>query len=99
MVESSNHKLQDTILKHLGEKNTIDDTLQYAASLNITHEELDKSLKSLVADEYVTLQVVEKKLVELTDEGASYAERGTPEYQYASVLEMGKPVKKGDLDE
>jgi helix-turn-helix protein len=48
--------------------------------LGVTHTDLDKSLKSLLVDDYLELAVIERKLLELTDEGATYADKGTPEY-------------------
>jgi hypothetical protein len=46
----------------------------------VAHTDLDKSLKSLLVDDYLVLTVIERKTIELTDEGASYASKGTPEY-------------------
>ncbi len=37
-------------------------------------------------------------MVELSEEGASYAEKGTPEYQYASALEHNQTVNKKEFD-
>ena len=37
-------------------------------------------------------------MIELTDEGASYVEKGTPEYQYASTLEYNQPTNKAEVD-
>jgi len=34
---------------------------------------LEKVLKSLLAEDYLKLEVIEKKLIELTDEGLGYA--------------------------
>ena len=45
-------------------------------------------------DDYLVLTVIERKLIELTDEGATYASKGTPEYQYASALVVGTPTEK-----
>lgn len=59
---------------------------------------MDKTLKSLLVDEYVVLQVIEKKFIELTDEGASYVLKGTPEFQYASALEVNTPINKAEFD-
>ena len=99
MVESySEEKVQAQILKHLSEQDEIKDTLTFAKELDITHTELDKSLKSLLVDDYLVLTVLEKKLVELSDEGASYADKGTPEYQYASAMELNKPTEKDEVD-
>ena len=69
-----------------------------AQKLNVPHTELDKSLKSLLVDDYLVLTVIEKKGIELTDEGASYASVGTPEYQYANALEMNKPTEKAEVE-
>lgn len=99
MVEShTDESVQNSILKHLAENNTIEDTLEFAKQLGITHLELDKSLKSLLVDDYLVLQVIERKLLELTEEGASYAEKGTPEFIYASALEVKVPTEKGQAD-
>ena len=64
----------------------------------MSHNDLDKSLKSLVADEYLELNVIEKKLLELSGEGKTYAEKGTPEYQYASALELNKVTTKAEVE-
>ena len=99
MVESySDEKVQAQILKHLAEQGEIKDTLTFAKELDIPHTELDKSLKSLLVDDYLVLTVLEKKLVELSDEGASYADKGTPEYQYASAMELNKQTDKAEVD-
>jgi len=41
---------------------------------------LEPVLKSLSAEEYVKLDVIERKEIELTDEGRSYAKDGSPEF-------------------
>jgi hypothetical protein len=56
MVEStSDSSVQAHILQLLDKNSTIEDTLQLAQQLGIPHIELDKSLKSLSAEEYITL--------------------------------------------
>jgi len=51
MVESSASINQESyVLRTLKEKECIPDSLQLAAEMSITHENLDKVLKSLVAD-------------------------------------------------
>jgi len=72
--------MENRILQYLSEHNHIDDTLQFAQRVGVTHTDLDKSLKSLLVDDYLELGVIERKLLELTDEGATYADKGTPEY-------------------
>jgi phenylalanyl-tRNA synthetase alpha chain len=97
-TSSGNDNLQDAILGHLNEAQVIEDTAVLAQKLNVPHTELDKSLKSLLVDDYLVLTVIEKKGIELTDEGASYASVGTPEYQYANALEMNKPTEKAEVE-
>ncbi len=82
--------VQTTVLQILKKDGAINNTLDLAKELNITHADLDKVLKSLLVDDYVKLEVLEKKLIELTAEGKGYAENGTPEFQYASLLELNK---------
>jgi phenylalanyl-tRNA synthetase alpha chain len=95
--DSSNH-LEDLILKALHDDNLIEDTALLAHKLGIQHTELDKGLKSLLVDDYLVLTVIERKVIELTDEGASYATVGTPEYQYAKALEMNTPTEKSAVE-
>ena len=105
MVESINtsshqqvDELQDKILKYLHANGAIEDTAVYAKELGVAHTDLDKSLKSLLVDDYLVLTVIERKVIELTDEGATYASKGTPEYQYASALVMGVVTEKSDVE-
>jgi DNA-binding MarR family transcriptional regulator len=82
MVERSNpaNPHESFVLNYLNQNGTIPDTLELAKEMAITHENLDKILKSLLADDYVVLEVIEKKLIELTPEAASYVDSGTPEF-------------------
>lgn len=54
--------------------------MPYASQLNISHLDIDKILKSLNADEYLNLVVIDRKVIELTQEGKNYVEKGTPEF-------------------
>jgi hypothetical protein len=67
-------------LKYLHANGSIADTAVYAKELGVAHTDLDKSLKSLLVDDYLVLTVIERKVIELTDEGATYASKGTPEF-------------------
>jgi phenylalanyl-tRNA synthetase alpha chain len=51
-----------------------------------------------LVDDYLVLTVIERKMLELTDEGALYASKGTPEYQYASALELDVPTPKSEVE-
>jgi len=46
----------------------------------VSKDDLDPVLKSLNAEDYLVLKVIEKKLIELTDEGLGYAKNGSPEF-------------------
>ena len=91
-------ELQGKILKYLHANNVIEDTAMYARDLGVAHTDLDKSLKSLLVDDYLVLTVIERKAIELTDEGATYATKGTPEYQYASALVNGVVTEKSEVE-
>ena len=68
------------------------------AKIGVTPLKLDAALKSLNVDEYVVLEVIERRILELTKEGAGYAKTGTPEFQYASALTVGEEVSKADVE-
>jgi DNA-binding PadR family transcriptional regulator len=106
MVETTNtptHLMDDEgiqrwVLHTLDKESEIKDSLILSKYLGIAHSELDKNLKSLSADDYVTLDVLERKIVELSEEGKTYVDKGTPEYQYTTALEMNKPSPKSEVE-
>lgn len=59
---------------------------------------MDAALKSLLVDEYIVLDVIERRHIELTAEGSSYVQDGTPEFQYASALTVGEEILKSDVE-
>ena len=62
------------------EKESIQNTDEFAAAKGVKAQDLDSILKSLVAEEYVSVKATDRKLIELTDEGKLYHAKGTPEY-------------------
>ncbi len=62
------------------EKESIQNTDEFAAAKGVKAQDLDSILKSLVAEEYVAVKATDRKLIELTDEGKLYHAKGTPEY-------------------
>lgn len=72
--------LEKKVLAYVNEHNQIENTEIYQTQENLVKEELEAVLKSLSAEEYIKLQVIERKEIELTDEGKSYAQDGSPEY-------------------
>lgn len=66
-------QLSNLILTHLAEQSdVIANTDDFSASKGIKPADLDPVLKSLVAEEYITVKATDKKLLEPTDEGRSY---------------------------
>jgi len=61
------------MLSFLDKNGIIEDTDTFCLQIGITREQLDPVLKSLVAEDYLKVEVIERKLIELTDEGKSYS--------------------------
>ena len=59
---------------------------------------MEPVLKSLLVDEYIVLTVLERKLIELTEEGLSYANNGSPEFQFVSNMKMGEKVDMAEME-
>ena len=97
-AESSAESLEaeKKVLTYLGQHGTIENTEDFVGAKK---EVLDPVLLSLSAVEYVKLVVIEKKLIELTDEGKGYATNGSPEFQFASKMEMGEKVDIGTMED
>ena len=62
-------------------------------------EAFDNTLKSLTAEEYIKLNVIERKEIELTDEGKSYANNGSPEFQFVSSMVLGEVTSMATMEE
>lgn len=90
--------LQQHVLTQLNEADLIEDSSAIVSALKVTPVKLDAALKSLLVDEYVVLEVIERKTLELTGEGASYAQGGTPGFQYASALVLNEETLKADVE-
>ena len=61
-------------------KGVIENTEEFSKEQNIPTDQLEPVLKSLLVDDYIVLNVLERKLIELTEEGLSYAKNGSPEF-------------------
>lgn len=72
-------EIQQKILDELKSKNQIDDSDSLVAALGVARDKMDAALKSLNVDEYVDLNVIEKRKVELTEEGLGYLANGSAE--------------------
>ena len=67
------------MLDELKASNQIADSDVLVAKLGVTKEKMDAALKSLNVDEFVDLKVIEKRRVELTQEGEGYLKNGSAE--------------------
>jgi Mn-dependent DtxR family transcriptional regulator len=65
----------------------------------LNKESFENALKSLSADDYIKLNVIERKEIELTEEGRSYAQNGSPEYQFVSSMKMGEVTTMVTMEE
>ncbi len=81
--EMTDEQLQQHVLTQLSAQEQIADTIELIESLKVTSAKLDAAVKSLLVDEYVVLDVIERRKIDLTDEGKGYVQDGTPEFQYA----------------
>jgi hypothetical protein len=78
--------IEGKILGYLAKNGTIDNTEIFCQAESMSKEDMEPVLKSLLVDDYVVLEVIEKKLIELTEEGQSYANEGSPEFQFVSKM-------------
>lgn len=76
---SIEEQLQQTILTILDKETSIADTDSMVSETQ-SAQQVDAALKSLLVDDYVVLDVIEKKRIDLTEEGSGYAQKGTPEF-------------------
>jgi phenylalanyl-tRNA synthetase alpha chain len=95
--QTPEEKLQQTILTLLAQQGSIADT-EALVTADLSAQTIDAALKSLVVDDYVVLEVIERKKIELTEEGKGYADHGTPEYQYASSLALNVVTAKAEVE-
>ena len=62
-------ELQQHVLTLLNDNEIIPDTAEVVARLGITNLKLDAAVKSLLVDEFVILDVIERREIALTAEG------------------------------
>lgn len=71
--QKDTQEIEKTVLSYMGKNGQIDNSENFGNEHNISKDDLEKVLKSLLVDEYLNLDVIERKIIELTDEGNSYA--------------------------
>lgn len=97
-MEISDQQIFDKILGKL-EHGPIEDSRQLAEELGLDHQKLDSFIKSLLVDDYIETKIKDYKEAKLTDEGAKWASKGTPEVQLLNLLKQGEKMSKAELDE
>ena len=90
--------MEKLILGYLSKNDKIENTEEFCAKNGVSKDDIDPVLKSLNAEDYVVLKVIEKKLIELTEEGLGYAQNGSPEFQFVSAMKMGETVSMADME-
>jgi len=68
-AEMADDQLQQHFLTQLKDHESIADTAEVCSALNLTPAKVDAALKSLLVDEFVVLEVIERRRIELTEEG------------------------------
>lgn len=89
---ADNSALEKLILGEVNLDGQIADTANFTKKHNLTAEDIYPVLNSLKALEYLKLEDIESKLIELTPEGQSYATDGSPEYQFVTNIQIGEKV-------
>ena len=64
----------------MDKNSVIENTETFEKQNNLNHDDLEPVIKSLTAEEYIALEVIERREIELTEEGSGYAKDGSPEY-------------------
>ena len=72
--------VEKTVLKYINDNREIKNTENFDVEQKLDKVAFENTLKSLSAEEYIKLNVIERKEIELTDEGKSYAQNGSPEF-------------------
>ena len=76
----------------------IGSSIEFAAARGIAHTTLVGTLKSLLADEFVALEQLTTITLELTAEGRSVIENGSPEFRLWSAVPESGGVTLAALD-
>lgn len=98
MDANTHEEIEKTVLGHLDKSGPIENSDNFAQETSITKDQLEPVLKSLLVENYLVLDVIEKKFIELTDEGNGYVQNGSPEFQFVSKMQMGEQVDMAEME-
>jgi len=90
--------VEKAVLGTLNSAGVIENSEDYAKDQGFSKEQLEPVLKSLLVENYLVLDVIEKKFIELTDEGNGYAQNGSPEFQFVSKMQVGEQVDMAEME-
>ena len=93
--------IESVLLQSLEANSEIADSFEFATGRNLDHQKLVGSVKSLEGDAYVVSEPLTVKFWELTIEGTSVVQNGSPEFQVFSKVEdsEGGEVSMASLQE
>ena len=87
------------VLKYINDNGCIENSENFDRDNNLNKEALDNILKSLSVEEYIKLDVIERKVIELTDEGNGYAKNGSPEFQFVSNMQINVVTTMAQMEQ
>lgn len=92
-------QVEKTVLQYINDNGEIKNTENFDVEKGLDKSSFDNTLKSLTAEEYIKLNVIERKEIELTDEGKSYAQNGSPEFQFVSNMVVGEVTSMSQMED
>jgi hypothetical protein len=72
-------KLVSIILQEINTSGCLQDSTAISTETGANGQDVYAALASLEAEKFIVLSKIESKVIELSEEGASYANNGTPE--------------------
>ena len=96
--EINTEELQKLILKTVNDEGMIADTADFCKKHGYTSEDIYPAINSLVSRNMLASDVIEIRVIELTDEGKSYAVNGSPEFQFVMAMKTGEKVDMAEME-
>jgi phenylalanyl-tRNA synthetase alpha chain len=92
-------KLISVVLKEIATKGCLENSAALSKQTGANGIAVYAALASLEAEKYIELSKIEAKSIELSEEGAGYAARGTAEKQYVDCLVFGEETLKTEVEQ
>lgn len=102
MVDTQDQRDQDNlisiILSEIATNGSLADSASISVKTGASGTTVYAALASLEAEKFISLSKIEAKTIELSEEGADYAAKGTAEKQYLDCLVFGEETLKTDVE-